>query len=165
MKNVSFRAVRVVPLLVVLLLLAAGCGGKGGGGGSGGGARLSTSDFRSKADGICQNYERQIANATRNSGTGPGQIADTIDKVIPLIEKGQGELRDLKPPAELEDKYKNWLDQGDEQVAEAKRLRDAARKNDSKGFRSALGRLQSLEKSQDTIGQKDLGLKTCARSG
>jgi hypothetical protein len=156
---------RVAPLLlVVLLLAAAGCGGNGGGGG-GGGDRLSKSDFRSKADGICQSYERQIARATAGSGTGPGEIADTIDKVIPLIEKGQRELRDLRPPSDLEDKYKRWLDQGDDQVEEAKKLRDAARNNDSKGFRSSLERLQSLEKSQDAIGQKDLGLKTCARSG
>jgi hypothetical protein len=140
------------------VLLAAGCGGNGS-------SRLSTDEFRSKADAICSKYESQIAKATANVGTGANQIAETIDKALPLIRNGQGELRDLKPPEDLAAKYKQWLDQGDDQVSEAEKLRDAARNNDAKGFRSALARLQTIEKSQDKIGRQDLGLKACAQAG
>jgi hypothetical protein len=150
--------VRYVAFALILVLLAAGCGGDGS-------SSLSKDDFRSKADAICSKYERQIAKATTNVGAGPNQIAETIDKALPLIRKGQGELRDLKPPEDLAAKYDQWLDQGDDQVTEAEKLRDAARANDAKAFRSALAKLQTIEKSQDKIGRQDLGLKACAQSG
>jgi hypothetical protein len=149
--------VRYVPFVLILVLVAGGCGG--------GSSRLSKSDFRSKADAICRKYEGQIAKATANVGSGASQIADTIDKALPLIRKGQGELRDLNAPEDLAAKYKQWLDQGDDQVSEAENLRDAARSNDAKAFRSALARLQRIEKSQDEIGRDDLGFDDCAKSG
>jgi hypothetical protein len=140
------------------VLLAAACGGDGS-------SRLSKSDFRSKADAICRKYEGQIAKATANVGGGANQIAETIDKALPLIRKGQGELRDLKPPEDLAGTYNRWLDQGDDQVSQAEKLRDAARANDAKAFRSALAQLQQIEKSQDKIGGDDLGFDDCAKSG
>jgi hypothetical protein len=153
---------RFLPIVLLASVLAAGCGGGGGGSSNG---RLSAEDFRSKADAICKKYERQIAKATAGSGTGASQIADTIDKVIPLIEKGQQELTDLKPPEDLQAKYNDWVSAGNDQVEEAKKLRDAARNNDSKAFQASLAKLQTLEKNQDKVGKEDLGLTTCASSG
>jgi hypothetical protein len=149
--------VRYVPFVLILVLVAGGCGGDG--------SSRSKSDFRSKADAICRKYESQIAKATANIGGGATQIADAIDKALPLIRKGQGELRDLNPPEDLAAKYKQWVDQGDDQVSEAVKLRDAVRSNDAKAFRAALARLQRIEKSQDEIGRDDLGLDDCAKSG
>jgi hypothetical protein len=84
-------------------LVAGGCGG-------GGGKRLSKAEFVSRADAICAKYEKRVQN--RMAGVPAGdqkQLASSIKNVLPLIRKGNDELRSLKPPGSLQSRFDSWM--------------------------------------------------------
>jgi hypothetical protein len=144
--------------ICVLVVLVAGCGGGGG--------RLSASEFRSKADAICGRYDAQIKRASAGiNGSDPKVIAAALDKVIPLVEEGEGKLRELKPPAELQSDWDRWLKLGDEQIPIAKKLRDAAKTSDEASFTKAIQQLTANENAQDQLAKGKLGLTVCGKSG
>jgi hypothetical protein len=143
---------------VVLVVFVAGCGG--------GGSRLSASEFRTKADAICGHYDAQIKRASAGiNGSDPKVIASALDKVIPLVEEGEGKLRKLKPPADLQSDWDRWLKLGDEQIPIAKKLRDAAKSSDESSFTKAIQQLTANENAQDRLAKGKLGLTVCGKSG
>jgi hypothetical protein len=140
---------------VLAALAAGGCGG--------GASHLSRSEFVERANAICARYEQKIRQAT--FGIEPGsdaQIVAAIDKAIPLIEKGNRELRALKPPTGLRDRFVHWLNVSDEEVAVTKRLRDALRRTDNQAAAAAMRQLQAKDAGQDELARKQLGLTRCA---
>jgi hypothetical protein len=144
--------------ICLLVVLVAGCGG--------GGSRLSASEFRSKADAICGRYDAQIKRASAGiNGSDPKVIAAALDKVIPLVEEGEGKLRKLEPPADLQSDWDRWLKLGDEQIPIAKKLRDAAKTSDEANFTKALQQLTANENAQDQLAKGKIGLTVCGKSG
>jgi hypothetical protein len=152
-------AARLGPTVAVgLAILLSGCGG--------GSQRLSRSQFVDQANAICVEYEKKVSKVM--AGIQPGneaQIARAIDRALPVIRDGNAELRALKPPKELRQRFDRWLRTADEEVAGAEALRDAIRKRDPRAERTAFGRLRSTDARQDRLARGGLGLSRCASTG
>jgi hypothetical protein len=134
------------------LALAAGCGASSGG-------RLSKKDYAAKADAVCAKYNKKIKNLGN-----PRSLADLAafaDKAIPIAQKGNDELRALKPPKDEESTASAWLKQNDKVLDAIKKLRDAAKKNDRKGIEKSLSEGNSANTASNKLA-RNLGLSTCA---
>jgi hypothetical protein len=145
-----------VPVVAVLAttVVVAGCGGSD---------RLTKSEFMSQADAVCAKYEQKIRSAMRGIPAGnEAQLAGAIERVLPVIRTGNDELRDLKPPENLQDRYDRWLQIGDDEVAAAQKLHDALRDGDRQGVQSAFADLQKADARQDRLAREELGLNGCA---
>jgi hypothetical protein len=137
-------------------LVAGGCGG-------GGGKRLSKAEFVSRADAICAKYEKRVQS--RMAGVPAGdqkQLASSIKNVLPLIRKGNDELRSLKPPGSLQSRFDSWMVLADAEVGAAQKLQEALDKNDIQAIQAAFKELQTKDAAQDRIARQDLGLTGCA---
>jgi hypothetical protein len=147
-------APRIV-LLAVAALFVAGCGS----------SRLSRSEFVQRANAVCTKYEQKVTRAM--AGINPGdqtQLAGAIDKALPVIREGNDELRALKPPEDLQQRFDRWLGIADDEVAAATQLRDGLKKDDAKAVQRAFQKLRVSDAAQDTVARKGLGLTRCASS-
>lgn len=153
----TLAAVRVPAVAVVALattVVVAGCGGS---------ERLSKSEFISQADAICAKYESKIRSTMQGVPAGnEAQLASAIERVLPVIRTGNDELRKLKPPENLQDRYDRWMQIGDDEVTAAGRLHDALRDSDRQGVQSAFADLQKADARQDRLAREELGLNGCA---
>jgi hypothetical protein len=135
----------------------AGCG-------SGGGSdRLTKTEFVRQANAVCAKYEKRVQS--RMSGVPVGdekQLASSIEQVLPVIRKGNDELRSLKPPESLQSHFDRWMQIADAEVGAAQNLHDALRKNDQQAIRAAFTKLQSKDEDQDRLARQELGLTGCA---
>jgi hypothetical protein len=148
------RAAAGVLLVAGLALVATACGGSD---------RLTKSEFMSQADAVCAKYEQKIRSAMRGIPAGnEAQLAGAIERVLPVIRTGNGELRDLKPPENLQDRYDRWMQIGDDEVTAAQKLHDALRDGDRQGVQSAFADLQKADARQDQLAREQLGLNGCA---
>jgi hypothetical protein len=140
---------------LALALVAGGCGSKD--------KRLSKGEFVTRADAICAKYEKRVQR--RMAGVPPGdqkQLASSIEKVLPVIRKGNDELRSLKPPESLQARFDRWMGIADAEVSAAQNLQDALDKNDQAAIQAAFQELQTKDAAQDRIARQDLGLTGCA---
>jgi hypothetical protein len=133
-------------------LLAVGCGG-------GDDDRLSTDEFRQRANGICERYDAKIAAI--GSPSTPDDIPEFVEKGIPLIQQGLAELRALNPPEEFEEDYNRMLDVTAQAIPAARDLADAAAKQDAEAVQAALQAGETADQESDQIATK-LGLDRCA---
>jgi hypothetical protein len=143
-------------LLLALAALAGGCGNSNG-------KRLSKTEFVSRADAVCAKYEKRVQS--QMSGVPAGdekQLASSIQKVLPVIRKGNDELRSLKPPESLQSRFDRWMRIADAEVGAAQKLHDALRKNDQKAIQAAFKELQTKDAEQDRLARQELGLTGCA---
>jgi hypothetical protein len=144
--------VRFVLAIAVLGALAVGCGGGGGG------DRLSKQEFQQQANAICKRYNAKIAALGPAS---PSDIPQFVEKGVPVIQQGIAELRALRPPADLEDDYNRMLDEAERAIPAARKLGDAAAKQDAAAVQQAIKAGNAADQASDRIATK-LGLSDCA---
>jgi hypothetical protein len=145
------HGMRATVLGVAAVLLAAGCGGSG---------RLSRADYASRADAICSKYNREIRNLSRPQSI--SGLPGFVDRALPLAKKGNDELRRLRPPKSEEETAKELVAQNDSIFAAMKRLRDAAKKGNRDGIRTALRDATTANRTAKRLAS-DLGLRVCAQ--
>jgi hypothetical protein len=140
-------------ILAVVAAVVAGCGGDGGS------DRLSTAEFRQQANAICGEFDAKIAAI--GAPTSPEDIPEFVEKGIPLIQQGLAELRALNPPEELEADYNRMLDETAKAIPAARKLADAAAKQDAAAVQEALQEGEEADAESDRLATK-LGLDRCA---
>jgi hypothetical protein len=151
------RAAQGVLFVSGLALAVSACGGSD---------RLTKSEFSSQADAICAKYEQKIRSAMQGVPAGDeAQLAGAIERVLPMIRTGNDELRELKPPENLQKRYDRWLQIGGDEVTAAQKLHDALRAGDRQGVQSAFTDLQKADARQDRLAREELGLDGCASGG
>jgi hypothetical protein len=139
--------------LAAALAAVTGCGGGGGG------DRLSKEDFQQRANAVCQKYDTKIQ--ALGSPSSPEDIPKFLEKGLPLIQQGVAELRSLKPPEELEQDYDAMLDETEKAIPAARKLGDAAEKQDAAAVQEALAEGERADDESDRLATK-LGLDKCA---
>jgi hypothetical protein len=145
-----------VPVIATVLacLVAAGCGGED---------RLSREEYIQRADATCKKYEERLKSLEEElqQTDSPQEAAKVIDRALPIIREGVGELRDLKPPEDLEGKTDEWLDLNDENTKTLEELREAAEEGDEQKIAELARDADENEKRGDAIA-REIGLEACA---
>jgi hypothetical protein len=148
---------RASPLLAVAAvgLVAGGCGSDG--------QRLTKDEFVSDANAICAKWEKRVQSQMSGVPTGDEkQLASSIDKALPVIRKGNDELRSLTPPESLQGRFERWMEIADAEVDAARKLRDALRDNNRSAIQAAFIELQKKDVAQHRLARQELGLTGCA---
>src|SRR3954454_14405783 len=113
--------------LVALAIAVAGCGGGGGGGGE----TLSKSEFQTKANAICKQFNDDVDKLGAPSNF--QEIPAFTDKAIALSDNALDKLDDLKPPKEFQDDWNQWLAYGSQLDRPADGPEGGAEKKDEGG--------------------------------
>jgi hypothetical protein len=143
-----------LPTAAAVLALAA-CGG------SGGGSSPSPAEFRQQADAICKKYEQQLD--ALGSPTSMGDLAEFVDKAVPIIEAGNGELKDLQPPEEFSDEWGRVLALQEKNLQTTKDLRDAIHSSDEAKAQKLMTQLGSSGDESNRLARQ-MGLEQCGRT-
>jgi hypothetical protein len=136
-----------------IALAVPGCGG-----GDDGGERLSKAEFVSRADAVCTRYEARLG--ALGQPTNVTELRAFADKALPIAKDGREELGAIRPPAELEDTYDAWLEQGDEAIEIVERLRDAAADNDQAEIQQIAQDAQRADAEANRLA-REIGFQQC----
>jgi hypothetical protein len=149
------RASLLVFAVVPLAVVAGGCGGDG--------QRLTKAEFVSDANTICAKWEKRVQSQMSSVATGDEkQLASSIEKALPVIRKGNDELRSLAPPESLQNHFDHWMQIADAEVDAAQTLHDALLDDNRSAIQAAFTELQSKDAAQDRLARQELGLTGCA---
>jgi hypothetical protein len=138
--------------LAALLALSA-CGGDG--------ERLSKSEFVTRANAICAKYDKQIEPLQQNVGNSEEAIANTLDRIIPIVEREGNELKTLKPPEDDQETFDAWIEEGFRAIETSRHLRDALREGDESTYTRLVSELTAAETANDRRARA-LDLEVCA---
>lgn len=144
-------------LMVVAAAAVLGATGCGGGDSN---KTLSYSDFSNKANEICKSSNEKSAGATLTNDLQAN--AKVLDEEIPNVESALADFKKLNPPAELKPDFDKFLSTSDQQLASAKKARDAAKAGDKAGFVAALKSAAPLQAQSHEAGSK-LGAADCTK--
>jgi hypothetical protein len=147
----------VAVTLAAVAITAAGCGGSGTGG-SAGGDRLALADFIAQADAICKEYDAKF-EALGTPET-PAEAADIVRSGSSIAVEQLGKLRELAPPADVEDRINEAYTALDEQIALFDDYAEAADANDTAAVQEISGKLDALNTKADDIAA-EIGLEEC----
>lgn len=139
---------------LVLAIVVAGCGGGGGGG-----DRLSKDEYVAQADAICKEVE-QKGDAIEEP-TSLEDVGRFVDEALPVFDDGLDRLRELRPPAELQDAVDDWLATGNETRDLLEELKDVAGDGDAAKVQELGGKGEDLDKKSDDLARQ-IGLEECA---
>jgi hypothetical protein len=151
------RASRILPLIptVVILSLAGGCGG--------GKEEVSAAELAQKAAVICGRERSSFARIQAHPPPNASVAADQTSELIKATEDANSQLRDLRPPEELESAYDRYLQARDRVLDEMNRGKDAAENQDSAAYGTAQAAVARGAKQRRTLARL-LRLRVCSSS-
>lgn len=150
------RKLRWLAVAAAALGLAA-CGGDGENNNS----QLSYSDFTREANEICAQADREITPISERL-TGEAQNdAPIVEQIVDKQESAIEDIKNLKPPDELQAEFDQFVDISEQQLEIVKEAESAAKAGDTQRYQATLQQLQPLDKDSDQIASR-LGAAECA---
>ena len=145
---------RLTALLVVSVsLLAAGCGD---------GSEASPEEFRSQANGVCRDAERQLDKIQETLPVTAEQAEKQAEAVVEVSEQALSNLRKIDAPEELQGTYDRYLAEREKAIGFVEQAGDAANAKDSGSYEQAKRRLAANQPVRRQLALK-LGLGSCSR--
>ncbi len=138
-------------------LFLAACGGGGGGGG---GQSLSAEEFRQQADAICKQYEDKLNEL--DSPSSLDDLADFVDKAVPIIEEGNNKLAELEAPDDLSGDWDRAMELQDENLQVTRDLQKAIHDNDTARVQELVSKLDATDAESTRLARK-VGLASCGQ--
>ena len=139
-------------LLIAVVVAAAGCGGDGG-------DRLTEQEFRDRANQICADFGNEL-DALGEPGS-LEELGTQLEEGRTIFEDGLDELRQLRPPEELQSEYDRLLGTGDDALAAFENMQQAAEDGDVGEVQRIAGEAEQADEESDEIA-RGLGLDDCA---
>jgi len=141
---------RAAFLVLVVALAVAGCGG-------GGGDRLSASEYRSKADGICADANAKLKNI--GNPTSAADLRALMKKARPTLKGAIDKLEALKPPQSLQAKVDTWNGKNDQLLHKYDEL---TKQQSLIQLQAKAQELAKLNDDANRYARTQLGLTDCA---
>jgi hypothetical protein len=132
-------------------LTATGCGG--------GDARLSRGELEQQANGICDGFQRKLDALEQSSDF--ETLRRFAEDARPILQRGVDDLRELKPPEDIQSRYTAWVDATAEDIVLIERVRNAARRQDAAAVERISDDVSAADERADGMARQ-LGLDTCA---
>jgi hypothetical protein len=154
-----FRTRRLLPIIPAVLLLAiviSGCGG-------GGNDQVTAAELVQKADAICAKERSSFARIQAHPPPNASVAADQTDELIKATEDANSQLRDLKPPEELQSSYDRYLEARHRFIDQMSRGKDAAQDQDSAAYGAAQAAVARDAPERRKLARA-LGFKVCSAS-
>jgi len=145
---------RASSLLLGLVVLA-GCSGGGDGD-----DRLSKDEYVERADAVCADYDKRLGDLPD-----PGSIAalgPLTRRALPIAREAVAQLRELRPPEDLQARVNEWLKLNVLNVRRIEELGNAARAGDRVRVQEIARDAAANEREADRLA-RELGLETCAQ--
>lgn len=122
---------RMVATVASALALAAvpGCGD--------GAEDVTAEELASRADEICRQGQERFAEVQSDPPANAAEATELTDQLIEVSEDVLNELRDLRPPEDLETAYTGYLEVRGRALEFFRRGRDAAAAQDAKAYAAA----------------------------
>jgi hypothetical protein len=149
------RSVLVIPAIALLAIHGGGC--------DGGEDRLSVAELVRGADEICGKERASFARIQENPPPNAPVAADQTAELIEATRDANAQLRDLKPPEELQPAYDRYLEARDLALDQMKRGRDAAEERNSATYGAAQAAVARDAPQRQKLAQA-VGLKVCSSS-
>jgi hypothetical protein len=153
-----FRArpsVLVVPAIALLAIHGAGC--------DGGSDRISAAELVQRGDEICGKERASFARIQSNPPPNASVAAAQTAELIKVTRDANSQLRDLKPPEELQAAYDRYLETRERAVDQMERGRDAAEDRNSAVYGAAQAAVARDAPQRRKLAQA-VGLKVCSSS-
>lgn len=147
---------RAAAVVALTALAVAGCGGSGRSS-----QRLSQDEFVQKADAICAQVATQVKALP--TPTSIDAIPAFVDKTLAITDDATAKIRNLEPPAAMEQGVQNWLDKTKAERDELTKLRSAAAHGDVTTVREISAKGTQIDTEGNTLA-RTLGLTTCANT-
>jgi hypothetical protein len=134
------------------LLAATGCG-------AGDDGRLSEEEFLDRGNRICADLETDLDAVEEPQSL--DELSTQLTESQRIFEDALGELRDLRPPEDLQADYDRLLSTGDDALEAIDRVKQAADEGDVAEVQRIVQEAQQADEESDAIA-RDLGLDACA---
>ena len=115
------------------------------------------------ADEICGKERNSFERIQSQPPPNASVAAEQTTELIEVTENANSELRDLRPPEELESAYDRYLEARGRAVDQLKRGRDAAEDQDSAAYGAAQAAAARESPERRRLAEA-LGLKVCSSS-
>jgi len=143
---------RVLLLMLALPALLAACGGDDSG------PRLTKAEFASKADAICEKYNKQAESL--DSPKSLTELADVADNTIPILRNAMKEWRKLNPPQSEADTVDEWINSVEQLVGDLEEIRDQADKGSMQGVQNVVPQADQHNRRTNELATQ-LGMTVC----
>jgi hypothetical protein len=150
------RFLLIIPAVLLLAVDASGCGG-------GGNDQVTAAELVHKADAICTKERGSFARIQAHPPPNASVAADQTDELIKATEDANSQLRDLKPPEELQSSYDRYIEARDRVIQQMNRGRDAAQDQDSTAYGAAQAAV-ARDAPQRRKLARALGFRVCSAS-
>jgi hypothetical protein len=152
-----FRLRWIAPTAILLVAgPIAGCGG-------GGSDQVSAAELVQRADAICVKERSSFGRIQAHAPPNASVAADQTDALIKASQDANSQLRDLKPPDQLQSAYDRYLAARDRVIDQMKRGEDAAEGQDSTAYGAAQAAVARDAQQRRKLA-RSLGLKICSSS-
>jgi hypothetical protein len=146
-------------LTVVAALAALGVAGCGGDDSN---KALSYDDFSKEANTVCKEENAKIEPVSQKISGQASTDGAVFDELIPKLEAAGDRFKELEPPEELKATFDEFNSITDQQIAQAKKARDAAKAGDQDAYLALIKETQPLSEQSDLAGSK-LGAAECSK--
>lgn len=148
------RWIASLVLLAASAVTLATCGG-------GGSERVTAAELVQKADAICGKERSSFGRIQAHPPPNASVAADQTDELIKATEDASSQLRDVRPPEELQAAYDRYLEARGRVIDQMKRGRDAAENQDSAAYGAAQAAVAHDAPERRRLAQS-LGLRVCS---
>jgi hypothetical protein len=135
---------------LALVFASAACGS------SGGTEQLSASEYRTKADAICEKANQDLGAIAQPKS--PGELDDFVDKAKPVLKNAIDDLEALRPPAELRPAVNRWNAENEKALHGLDELKGAKLTE----IQAKAAEFAQINEDANAIARNELGLKACA---
>jgi hypothetical protein len=122
----------------------------------------SPEEFRSQANRVCRDVERQLDEIQKTLPVTAEQAEKQAEALVDVSEQALSNLRKIETPEELEGAYDRYLAEREKAIGHIEQARDAANAKDSGAYERAKRRLAAGQPVRRQLALR-LGLGSCSR--
>jgi hypothetical protein len=124
--------------------------------------RVTAPELISKGDAICAEGIERFAEIQAEPPANPNEAADQTNALVDAATDELNDLRNLRPPEELADKYESYLQARGRALELLEEGRDAAEDRDAEAYAAAQTEVTADQGERLKLAQA-VGFKTCSK--